>query len=92
MPFSELIKNKTLEFLSRSLPFLKQQNNLPKVARFGGHATVLGLMPVIRSSSATGPGYRFKRSLPNAFNSSSTVHINNHEVSYHKSVPIQTLK
>ncbi|XP_022692479.1 uncharacterized protein LOC111262457 isoform X2 [Varroa jacobsoni] len=79
----ELIKNKTLEFLSRSLPFLKQQNNLPKVARFGGHATVLGLMPVIRSSSATGPGYRFKRSLPNAFNSSSTVHINNHEATDH---------
>ncbi|OQR75180.1 hypothetical protein BIW11_00815 [Tropilaelaps mercedesae] len=88
-PF-ELIKNKTLEFLSRSLPFLKAQKNLPKVARFGGTGPILGHMPVIHSSSATGPGYRFKRSVSNAFNSSSTVLVNNHGGSDHAAMELKT--
>lgn len=72
--FSELIKNKTLEFLSKSLPFLKEQRNLPKVARFGGSNS---MGPIIHGSTAIGPGYRFRRSV---FNSSSTLRVNNHGV------------
>lgn len=33
---SEIIKKKTLEFLSETLPFLRHDPNLPKVAKFGG--------------------------------------------------------
>ena len=32
--FSDLIKNKTLEFFSKTLPILKADDTLPKVAKF----------------------------------------------------------
>ncbi|KAM7310187.1 hypothetical protein ISCGN_007120 [Ixodes scapularis] len=44
-PF-ELIKRKTLEFLSETLPLLRRDPNLPKVARLGGPQRPLGLLGV----------------------------------------------
>jgi len=32
--FSELVKNKTLEFFSRTLPILKADETIPKVAKY----------------------------------------------------------
>ena len=32
--FSELIRNKTLDFFSDTLPILKEDRNLPKVAKY----------------------------------------------------------
>lgn len=32
--FSELIKNKTLQFFSKALPILKADETLPKVAKY----------------------------------------------------------
>ncbi len=32
--FSELIRNKTLDFFSSTLPVLKEDRNLPKVAKY----------------------------------------------------------
>ncbi|CAN8016704.1 unnamed protein product [Ixodes persulcatus] len=44
-PF-EVIKRKTLEFLSETLPLLRRDPNLPKVARLGGPQRPLGLLGV----------------------------------------------
>lgn len=72
---SDLIKNKTLEYLSRSLPFLKEQQNLPKVARFSGPVQV-------QAGSPTGPIYRFRRSLNDEVVNTSTIRVNNHGVGH----------
>ena len=77
--FSDLIKNKTLEYLSRSLPFLKEQQNLPKVARFSGPVQV-------QASSPMGPVYRFRRALKDEAVNTSTIRVNNHGVRADKCV------